>query len=160
MISAKEDGARKAEQQKLAAGMGQPPQLFGIASAALAIEPFAGQLAGTLFAVGILNAGFMGLVVVSLDNPLKPEITAVNQEAKYGKLTTFEIQGMSFDFMKARMTKNGQVIILSERESRLLQHLIESRGEVVTREIGARFDDRKEGEDEHAIYRYTEENAS
>src|SRR5512138_3292834 len=34
--------------------------------AALAIEPFAGPLASQLFAVGILNAGFMGLVVVSL----------------------------------------------------------------------------------------------
>jgi len=34
--------------------------------AALAIEPFAGQLAGTLFAVGILIAGFMGLIAVSL----------------------------------------------------------------------------------------------
>ncbi len=34
--------------------------------AALAIEPFAGQLAGTLFAIGILNAGFMGIVIVSL----------------------------------------------------------------------------------------------
>jgi len=34
--------------------------------AALAIRPFAGDLAGTLFAVGILNAGFMGLVIVSL----------------------------------------------------------------------------------------------
>jgi Mn2+/Fe2+ NRAMP family transporter len=34
--------------------------------AALAIKPFAGDLAGTLFAAGILNAGFMGLVVVSL----------------------------------------------------------------------------------------------
>jgi Mn2+/Fe2+ NRAMP family transporter len=34
--------------------------------ASLAIEPFAGHLAGVLFAVGILNAGFMGLVVVSL----------------------------------------------------------------------------------------------
>lgn len=34
--------------------------------AALAIKPFAGELAGILFAVGILNAGFMGLVVVSL----------------------------------------------------------------------------------------------
>jgi len=32
----------------------------------MAIEPFAGHLAGVLFAVGILNAGFMGLVVVSL----------------------------------------------------------------------------------------------
>ncbi len=34
--------------------------------AALAIQPFAGNLAGTLFAVGILNAGFMGVVIVSL----------------------------------------------------------------------------------------------
>jgi Mn2+/Fe2+ NRAMP family transporter len=34
--------------------------------AALAIQPFAGDLAGILFAVGILNAGFMGLVIVSL----------------------------------------------------------------------------------------------
>lgn len=34
--------------------------------AALAIKPFAGNLAGQLFAVGILNAGFMGLVIVSL----------------------------------------------------------------------------------------------
>jgi Mn2+/Fe2+ NRAMP family transporter len=34
--------------------------------AALAIEPFAGKLASTLFAIGILNAGFMGIVIVSL----------------------------------------------------------------------------------------------
>ncbi len=34
--------------------------------AALAIRPFAGDLAGTLFAIGILNAGFMGIVIVSL----------------------------------------------------------------------------------------------
>ncbi len=34
--------------------------------AAKAIEPIAGPLAGKLFALGILNAGFMGLVIVSL----------------------------------------------------------------------------------------------
>jgi Mn2+/Fe2+ NRAMP family transporter len=34
--------------------------------AALAIKPLAGELAATLFAIGILNAGFMGIVVVSL----------------------------------------------------------------------------------------------
>jgi Mn2+/Fe2+ NRAMP family transporter len=34
--------------------------------AALAIQPFAGKLAGSLFALGILNAGFMGIVIVSL----------------------------------------------------------------------------------------------
>ncbi|MEI7990125.1 MAG: divalent metal cation transporter [Chloroflexota bacterium] len=34
--------------------------------AAMAIKPFAGELASTLFAIGILNAGFMGIVVISL----------------------------------------------------------------------------------------------
>jgi Mn2+/Fe2+ NRAMP family transporter len=34
--------------------------------AALAIKPFAGNLAGVLFALGILNAGFMGIVIISL----------------------------------------------------------------------------------------------
>ena len=34
--------------------------------AALAIQPFAGNMAGILFGIGILNAGFMGLVIVSL----------------------------------------------------------------------------------------------
>lgn len=34
--------------------------------AALAIQPFAGELAGVLFAWGIMNAGFMGIAVVGL----------------------------------------------------------------------------------------------
>jgi len=34
--------------------------------AAMAIEPFAGKLAATLFALGIMNAGFMGIVIVGL----------------------------------------------------------------------------------------------
>jgi Mn2+/Fe2+ NRAMP family transporter len=41
-------------------------QLVSGEQAALAIKPFAGELAGSLFALGILNAGFMGIVVVSL----------------------------------------------------------------------------------------------
>ncbi len=41
-------------------------QLQSGEQAAMAIQPFAGKLAGTLFGIGILNAGFMGLVVVSL----------------------------------------------------------------------------------------------
>lgn len=36
------------------------------AQASWAIEPFAGKLAAILFAVGIMNAGFMGVVVVGL----------------------------------------------------------------------------------------------
>lgn len=34
--------------------------------AARAIEPFAGRLAGSLFAFGIMNAGFMGVVIIGL----------------------------------------------------------------------------------------------
>jgi Mn2+/Fe2+ NRAMP family transporter len=34
--------------------------------AALAIKPFAGEVAAYVFALGILNAGFMGIVIVSL----------------------------------------------------------------------------------------------
>lgn len=34
--------------------------------AAIAIEPFAGKLASILFGLGIMNAGFMGIIVVSL----------------------------------------------------------------------------------------------
>jgi Mn2+/Fe2+ NRAMP family transporter len=35
-------------------------------TAAMAIEPFAGKLAGILFAFGFLNAGFIGIIVISL----------------------------------------------------------------------------------------------
>jgi Mn2+/Fe2+ NRAMP family transporter len=41
-------------------------QLQSGEQAAMAIQPFAGKLAGSLFGLGILNAGFMGLVAVSL----------------------------------------------------------------------------------------------
>ncbi len=41
-------------------------QLQSGTEAAMAIEPFAGQLASELFAVGILMAGFMGLIIVPL----------------------------------------------------------------------------------------------
>jgi two-component system, OmpR family, alkaline phosphatase synthesis response regulator PhoP len=77
-----------------------------------------------------------------LTKPFEPSellvrIEALIRRADTGarkRLTTCEVHGMSFDFSKARMTKKGQVIALSERECRLLQHLMESRGEVVTRD--------------------------
>jgi two-component system, OmpR family, alkaline phosphatase synthesis response regulator PhoP len=50
------------------------------------------------------------------------------------KINAWEFRGISVDFTKARLNRKGQVIMLSERECRLLQHLIESRGEVVTRD--------------------------
>jgi len=77
-----------------------------------------------------------------LTKPFEPtellvRIEALLRRAEAGvrkKVSTFDLHGMSFDFAKARMTKNGEVVSLSERECRLLQHLIESRGEVVTRD--------------------------
>jgi Mn2+/Fe2+ NRAMP family transporter len=38
----------------------------GAAEAALAIKPFAGNLAGTFFGIGLLAAGFLGCVIVPL----------------------------------------------------------------------------------------------
>jgi two-component system alkaline phosphatase synthesis response regulator PhoP len=56
------------------------------------------------------------------------------QAASRKKISTWDFHGITVDFARARMTKKGEEIVLSERECRLLQHLIESRGEVVTRD--------------------------
>lgn len=50
------------------------------------------------------------------------------------KIQAWDFEDISVDFTKARLTRKGKQIDLSERECRLLQHLIESRGEVVTRD--------------------------
>jgi DNA-binding response OmpR family regulator len=50
------------------------------------------------------------------------------------RVSNWNFQDITVDFSKARMVKKGEEIALSERECRLLQHLIESRGEVVTRD--------------------------
>jgi DNA-binding response OmpR family regulator len=50
------------------------------------------------------------------------------------RVSSWNFRDITIDFAKARMVKKGEEIALSERECRLLQHLIESRGEVVTRD--------------------------
>ena len=68
---------------------------------------------------------------------LLARVEALLRRAQAGarkKLTTWDFHDISVDFTKARMVKKGEEISLSERECRLLQHLIESRGEVVTRD--------------------------
>jgi two-component system, OmpR family, alkaline phosphatase synthesis response regulator PhoP len=50
------------------------------------------------------------------------------------KLKTFEFDGVHVDFGKAELSRKGETVALSERECRLLQHLIESDGEVVSRD--------------------------
>jgi two-component system alkaline phosphatase synthesis response regulator PhoP len=54
--------------------------------------------------------------------------------AERKKLKSYKFNGFSVDFVKASIIRNNEVIGLSERESRLLQHLIESRGAVVSRD--------------------------
>jgi two-component system alkaline phosphatase synthesis response regulator PhoP len=50
------------------------------------------------------------------------------------KIKTADFGGVHIDFAKSRMSRNGKDVSISERECRLLQHLMESRGEVVTRD--------------------------
>jgi DNA-binding response OmpR family regulator len=56
------------------------------------------------------------------------------QAASRKRISAWDYKDISIDFLKARLVKKGEEIILSERECRLLQHLIESRGEIVTRD--------------------------
>ena len=68
---------------------------------------------------------------------LMARVEALLRRAPVGtrkKLKTFEFHGVHVNFAKAHLSKNGETISLSERECRLLQHLIESNGEVVTRD--------------------------
>ena len=68
---------------------------------------------------------------------LKMRIEALLRRVPPGerkRLKSYRFHGISVDFAKAAVMKNGEVIELSERESRLLQHLIESRGHVVSRD--------------------------
>ncbi len=50
------------------------------------------------------------------------------------KMKTAEFGKVKVDFAKSRMMKDGKDVAISERECRLLQHLMESRGEVVSRD--------------------------
>jgi len=92
-----------------------------------------------------LNNKVQGLKVGADDYLTKPfeapellaRVEALLRRSSVGarkKLKTFEFHGIHVDFNKAELSKNGTAVALSERECRLLQHLIESDGEVVTRD--------------------------
>jgi two-component system alkaline phosphatase synthesis response regulator PhoP len=68
---------------------------------------------------------------------LQMRIEALFRRASNGsrkKLKSYDFGGMRADFVKARLTKSGKEIAISERECRLLQYLVESQGEVVSRD--------------------------
>ena len=50
------------------------------------------------------------------------------------KMKVADFGNVHVDFAKSRMTRNGKDVSISERECRLIQHLIEARGEVVSRD--------------------------
>jgi two-component system alkaline phosphatase synthesis response regulator PhoP len=54
--------------------------------------------------------------------------------AARARLKTYEFSGIRVDFVKTRLTKNGEVVNLSDREARLLQYLIAYKGEAVSRD--------------------------
>jgi two-component system KDP operon response regulator KdpE len=88
--------------------------------------------------VAALDAGADDYLTKPFEAPeLIVRIEALLRRAQTGarkKISSWEFQGIFVDFAKAQMTKNGHSVVLSERECRLLKHLIESRGEVVTRD--------------------------
>jgi len=68
---------------------------------------------------------------------LRVRIEALFRRSSNGarpKLKEYDFNGIHVDFVKSRLTKGKKTIALSERECRLLQYLIESGGEVVSRE--------------------------
>ncbi len=50
------------------------------------------------------------------------------------ELKSYDFEGIHIDFVKATLTKSGSTTELGERESRLLQYLIERRGAVLSRD--------------------------
>ena len=50
------------------------------------------------------------------------------------RLATYEFGDVSVNFEKLRLSKKGRTTTLSERECRLLQYLIECKGEIVSRD--------------------------
>ena len=76
-----------------------------------------------------------------LTKPFEPPELLVRLEALFRrtpsrqrKLKTYEFGSVQVDFERTRLTKAGQTVGLSERECRLLQYLIECKGEVVSRD--------------------------
>jgi two-component system, OmpR family, alkaline phosphatase synthesis response regulator PhoP len=68
---------------------------------------------------------------------LQMRIEALFRRASNGsrkKLKSCAFGGIRADFVKSRLTKAGKEIPISERECRLLQYLVESQGEVVSRD--------------------------
>jgi len=68
---------------------------------------------------------------------LQMRIEALFRRASNGsrkKLKSYEFGTIRADFVKSRLTKAGKEIPISERECRLLQYLVESQGEVVSRD--------------------------
>jgi DNA-binding response OmpR family regulator len=84
-----------------------------------------------------LNAGSDDYLTKPFEAPeLKARIEALLRRAARASqsIESYDFAGIHVDFVRSRITRNGKVTSLSERESRLLQYLIQHRGVIITRE--------------------------
>jgi two-component system alkaline phosphatase synthesis response regulator PhoP len=86
-------------------------------------------------------AGLEGGADDYVTKPFDPEellarIGALLRRAAGGgkELRHYEIDDIRIDFARSQLERNGTIVELSERESRLLKYFIEHKGEVITRE--------------------------
>jgi DNA-binding response OmpR family regulator len=87
--------------------------------------------------VAIFKAGADDYLLKPIDSDeLQVRIKALllrSPRRKKPEISYYEFGGMHVDFRQSEIVKNGSIIDLSQRESRLLRHFVENRGKVISR---------------------------
>jgi DNA-binding response OmpR family regulator len=87
--------------------------------------------------VAIFKAGADDYVLKPIDcEELQVRIQALllrSCRRRKPEISRYKFGGMSVDFRKAELVRNGSKVELSQRENRLLRHFIENRGKVISR---------------------------
>lgn len=87
--------------------------------------------------VAIFKAGADDYLLKPIDcDELQVRIKALLLRAprrRKPEIAHYDFGGMHVDFRQSAVVKNGSIIDLSQRESRLLRHFVENRGKVISR---------------------------